>query len=67
MSETLNVGLTKQQRDIILRGLRYVRSSALLEPREPSAEVEADRRSQLKEIGQIVAVLTGSESAAALS
>ncbi|MCC7420514.1 MAG: hypothetical protein IT428_09545 [Planctomycetaceae bacterium] len=62
MSETLTIGLTKQQRDLLLRGLRYVRSSVLLEPRDPSEEVDSDRRNQLREIGEVVSALTGSES-----
>jgi hypothetical protein len=62
MSETLTVGLTKPQRDLLLRGLRYIRSSVLLEPREPSDEVVADRRSQLDEISDLVSRLSRSEA-----
>lgn len=65
MSETLTVGLTKHQRDLLLRGLRYVRSSVLLEPREPSVEVDGDRHTQLSQISQLVTQLSGSESAKA--
>ena len=46
MSETLTVGLTKQQRELLLRGLRFVRSSVVLEVREPSTEVDTDRATQ---------------------
>ena len=38
MSETLNVGLTKPQRELLLRGLRFVRSAVMLEVREPSTD-----------------------------
>lgn len=62
MSETLTVGLTKQQRDLLLRGLRYVRSSVLLEPRDPSDEVASDRHKQLHEIGEVVSALTRSDA-----
>lgn len=65
MSETFTVGLTKQQRDLLLRGLRYVRSSVLLEPRDPSPEVDTDRRSQISEIADLVRALSGAESKAA--
>ena len=65
MGETLTIGLTKQQRDLLLRGLRYVRSSVLLEPRDPSPEVDEDRGSQISEIAALVRTLTGAESKAA--
>jgi hypothetical protein len=53
MSETLTVGLTKQQRDLLLRGLRFVRSAVMLEVREPSPEVDADRATQVREITRL--------------
>jgi hypothetical protein len=63
MSETLNVGLTKQQRELLLRGLRFVRSAVMLEVREPSAEVDTDRANQVREIGRLVEQLEGSRPA----
>jgi hypothetical protein len=63
MSETLNVGLTKQQREILLRGLRFVRSAVMLDVREPSADVDADRATQVREIGRLVEQLEGSRPA----
>ncbi len=63
MSETLNVGLTKPQRELLLRGLRFVRSAVMLEVREPSAEVDADRAAQVREIGRLVEQLEGSRPA----
>jgi len=63
MSETLNVGLTKQQRELLLRGLRFVRSAVMLEVREPSAEVDSDRAAQVREIGRLVEQLEGSRPA----
>lgn len=65
MSETLTVGLTKEQREILLRGLRFVRSAVSLEVREPSPEVDADRATQLREIGRLVEELEGSRPAGA--
>ena len=63
MSETLTVGLTKQQRELLLRGLRFVRSSVVLEIREPSTEVESDRATQVREINRLVEQLEGSRPA----
>jgi hypothetical protein len=65
MSETLTVGLTNQQREILLRGLRFVRSAVALEIREPSAEVDADRATQMREIGRLVEQLEKTQSAGA--
>ena len=63
MSETLNVELTEQQQELILKGLRYIRRSVLLDIREPSPEVEEDRRIQLQEITSLVDQLNGSHPA----
>ena len=65
MSETLTVGLTNQQRDLLLRGLRFVRSAVALEIREPSPEVDADRATQMREIGRLVEQLEDSRPAGA--
>jgi len=59
MGETLHVGLNDSQRELLLRGLRYVRSSVLLEVREPTPEVVADRTGQLQEINALVNQLSG--------
>lgn len=63
MSGSLSVGLTKPQKELLLRGLRYVRSSVLLEPREPCEEVDTDRRAQLDQISQLVSQLNEAEGA----
>jgi len=65
MSETLTVGLTNQQRELLLRGLRFVRSAVALEIREPSPEVDADRATQMREIGRLVEQLEDTRSAGA--
>ena len=65
MSEIQTIELTKAQRDLLLRGLRFVRSSALLEMRVPSPEVDADRSDQLQKIGALADQLNGSRSAKA--
>ena len=60
MSETQSVDLTKQQQDLLLQGLRYVRRSTLLDICEPTPEVEENR---LQEIAGLVEQLNGSQPA----
>jgi len=50
MDGLLQVELTTQERDILVRGLRYVRSAIMLEMREPSREDECRRGGLLDEI-----------------
>jgi hypothetical protein len=61
----MTVGLTTQQRELLLKGLRYVRSSVALEIREPSAEVDADRSRQLQEISRLAEQLEDARPAGA--
>lgn len=64
MSETLN--LTEDQRELLLSGLRYVRSSVLLEFREPPSDDDHDQREQkLRQIASLVDQLNGSQRAGA--
>jgi hypothetical protein len=65
MGETLTVGLTNDQRDLLLRGLRFVRSAVLLEMEEPTPEYVAGRTSQLNEIESLVEQLNGPQPAGA--
>jgi hypothetical protein len=50
MDGMLQVELTTQERDILVRGLRYVRSSIMLELRDPTREDEFRRSLLLDEI-----------------
>ena len=50
MDGMLHVELTTEERDILVRGLRYVRSSIMLELRDPSKEDERRRAGKLDEI-----------------
>jgi hypothetical protein len=59
MSETLSVGLTEQQREILLRGLRFVRSSVALDVHDSTPELDADRTAKLREIRQLAEYLEG--------
>ncbi|MCA9057671.1 MAG: hypothetical protein KDA85_04205 [Planctomycetaceae bacterium] len=50
MDASLNVELTSHERDVLLRGLRYVRSAIMLEMRDPTADSQRTRSCQLDEI-----------------
>ena len=57
MSETHNVELSERQREILLKGLRYVRSSRMLEFRESPDDAAEERKTELSEIRQLVELL----------
>ncbi len=59
MSETMSVGLTEEQREILLKGLRFVRSAVALEVYDSTPETDAQRSSKLKEIRQLAEYLEG--------
>jgi hypothetical protein len=65
MGETLTVGLTTQQRELLLKGLRFCRSAVALEIREPSPEVDADRARQILEIRRLAEQLEDARPAGA--
>jgi hypothetical protein len=58
------IQITPQQREILLAGLRYVRSSIALEVKEWSEEVEAERDRQYEQLSQIEGMLTGTSTKA---
>ncbi|MEZ6125066.1 MAG: hypothetical protein R3C49_18120 [Planctomycetaceae bacterium] len=53
MENVLQIELTTQERDVLLRGLRYVRRATMLETRDPNPDDE-DRRSRLLDGLQIL-------------
>jgi len=53
---------TDKDREVLLRGLRYVRSSIMLETRDPTEEDEARRGEQLQGIANIVERLNAAPS-----
>ncbi len=57
MSEKLNVELSERQRELLLRGLRFVRSSRMLEFRDSSDLTDDKRKEELSEIRQLVEML----------
>lgn len=50
MDGMLQIELTSHERDVLLRGLRYVRSAIMLELRDPTKEDELNRAGKLDEI-----------------
>jgi hypothetical protein len=51
--------LSRSQQELLLRGLRFVRSSIALEPREYTDGVRNDRHRQYAEIEELEALLQG--------
>jgi hypothetical protein len=50
MSDSVSLNLTTQQRDLIVEGLRYLRSSRRYEFRDPLNPADARRDTDLREI-----------------
>lgn len=50
MNDVLQVELTTHERDVLLRGLRYVRRSVMLETRDPTKEDNLRRSGLIDEI-----------------
>ena len=50
MNDVLQVELTTHERDVLLRGLRYVRRSVMLETRDPTKEDELRSTGLIDEI-----------------
>jgi len=59
MNPELKVELTSSQQEMLLRGLRFVRSSVALDIRDYSNEVEQERRTKYDEIQELEAILSG--------
>ena len=57
MNEHLSLELTPQQRDLVLEGLRYIRSSRRYEFREPSAGRDERRETDLRTIADLMGQL----------
>jgi hypothetical protein len=65
MRESVQIGVNSDQREMLLRGLRFVRSSVLLETREPGVDDSDLRESKLREIEDLVEQLGGTRAAKA--
>ncbi len=57
MSNLLQLELTDRQRELLLRGLRYVRSSRMLEIRDVPDTIAEERATELVEIRGLVEML----------
>ena len=57
MSELMHLELSDRQRELLLRGLRYVRSSRMLEIRDTDDTSAEERTTDLTEIRHLVAML----------
>lgn len=62
MNGLLQLELTSHEREVLLRGLRYVRSALMLEMREPSKDDECRRAGRLDEIQNLSQRLESAES-----
>ena len=65
MSEPIHLELTDRQRELLLRGLRYVRSSRMLEIRDNPDTIAEERAEELSEIRNLVTMLDQKSGAAA--
>jgi|GEM_PF-1316567 hypothetical protein len=54
----LNFQLTRQQQEILLRGLRFVRSSVALDMQNFNDQIEEQRRSQYAEIAAVESIVS---------
>uniref|UniRef100_A0A7C2K0A8 Uncharacterized protein n=1 Tax=Schlesneria paludicola TaxID=360056 RepID=A0A7C2K0A8_9PLAN len=57
MSDALQIQLNDRQRELLLRGLRFVRSSRMMEFRDAAEITEDDRRDELGEIRRLYELL----------
>lgn len=54
MNETITLELTKDQKEILLRGLRFVRSSIMLDINDlPTNESETERGANLRQVTEL--------------
>lgn len=59
MNETINLELTKEQKEILLRGLRFVRSSIMLDINDnPTNASEEERRANLRQVTELTEHVT---------
>ena len=63
MNTTVNIGISENQRELLLRGLRHIRSSVLLEMRNPAENETELRNARLHDIENLVEQLSESRSA----
>ena len=57
MNQVTQLELTERQRELLLRGLRYVRSSRMLEIRDVPDNIAEERKTELSEIRHLVEMI----------
>ena len=61
MNDAISVDLDQQERDILLRGLRHVRSSVALAVCDPTPESREQKDRDIRDIEDLMDRLNGSE------
>lgn len=61
-TDVLMIELTEEERNVLVRGLRYVRRSIMLETREPDPADAAERSAMLDEIHSLAQRLEAADS-----
>ena len=64
MTETLSLDLTSDEREVLLRGLRFVSSSISMHPCDPSPEVDSQRKRDLQEVAALADRLSAPSASA---
>lgn len=55
----LTLELNQQQREVLIRGLRYVRSSVMLTTQDLTPELEQARAEELRQLAELTSILKG--------
>jgi len=63
MTDQRKVELTTRQQDLLLQGLRYIRSSVKLRREDPTPELTQQRSEQLEELQHLSSLIEGSSHA----
>ncbi len=54
MNETISLELTKEKKEILMRGLRFVRSQIMLDINDlPTSASEEERRTKLRQVTEL--------------
>lgn len=59
----VNIGINARQRELLLRGLNFIRSSVLLDTHDPAENETELRDEKLREIEDLVEQLKGAQTA----
>jgi hypothetical protein len=63
----MNVGLNPNERDLLLRGLRFVRSDIMMEMIDPTPDTKQERSERLHAVETLVSQLNGTAPANAIA